>query len=133
MSISSDIPARDSTGHTCTGQHWNLSAVCRCIANIKDECAHDYGGCWREDFTVNGRTQTYHACHDNIDLYKVQSSLLTACCLRIPPLGRYICSTCMRTETLCETYTSEDSTSMDMLRSIAVPADKLQMYFAGRS
>ena len=48
-----------------------LSAVCRCIANIKDECAHDYGGCWRGDFTVNGRTQTYHACHDNIDLYKV--------------------------------------------------------------
>ncbi|CAK0785896.1 hypothetical protein CVIRNUC_009109 [Coccomyxa viridis] len=41
-----------------------------CIANIKDECAHDYGGCWRGDFTVNGRTQTYHACHDNIDLYK---------------------------------------------------------------
>ena len=59
------------------GQHWTLSAVRRCIANIKDECAHDYGGCWRGDFTVNGRTQTYHACHDNIDLYKVCSFLLT--------------------------------------------------------
>ena len=53
------------------GQHWTLLAVRRCIANIKDECAHDYGGCWRGDFTGNGRTQTYHACHDNIDLYKV--------------------------------------------------------------
>ena len=47
------------SGCICVGQHWTLSAVCRCIANIKDECAHDNGGCWREDFTVNGRTQTY--------------------------------------------------------------------------
>ena len=68
------------SGCICVGQHWTLSAVCRCIANIKDECAHDYGGCWREDFTVNGRTQTYHACHDNIDLYKVCSPLLTPLC-----------------------------------------------------
>lgn len=43
----------------------------RCIANIKDECAHDYGGCWRGDYKVNGRAQTYHACKDNIQLYKV--------------------------------------------------------------
>ena len=45
--------------------------LCRCIANIKDECAHDYGGCWRGDYTVNGKTQTFHACKDNIELYKV--------------------------------------------------------------
>lgn len=54
----------------------------RCIANIKDECAHDYGGCWRGDFTVNGQKKTYHACHDNIDIYKASSSpiLLLAFC-----------------------------------------------------
>jgi hypothetical protein len=43
----------------------------RCIANIKDECAHDYAGCWRDDFTVNGQKKTFHACKDNIALYKV--------------------------------------------------------------
>ena len=24
----------------------------RCIANIKDECAHDYGGCWMVEIRV---------------------------------------------------------------------------------
>ena len=60
-----------SCGRTMVPIHHTPTMLCRCIANIKDECAHDYGGCWREDFTVNGRTQTYHACKDNIELYKV--------------------------------------------------------------
>ncbi|EIE18502.1 hypothetical protein COCSUDRAFT_49231 [Coccomyxa subellipsoidea C-169] len=41
-----------------------------CIANIRDDCAHDYAGCWRGDFKVNGKSQTFHACKDNIALYK---------------------------------------------------------------
>lgn len=35
----------------------------------------DYAGCWRGDFTVSGKSKTFHACKDNIESYKVSSSL----------------------------------------------------------
>lgn len=51
----------------------------RCIANIRDDCAHDYAGCWRGDFNVNGKSQTFHACKDNIELYKVRTYQTPLC------------------------------------------------------
>lgn len=55
--------------HDLTRGRWPCAR--RCIANIKDECAVDYAGCWRGDFTVNGKSKTFHACKDNIAAYKV--------------------------------------------------------------
>ena len=46
----------------------------RCIsdAELKDECAEDFGGCWRQEFTVNGKPKLFNACHDNIEVYKAR-------------------------------------------------------------
>lgn len=55
-----------------------VSCAARCIPDLKDECAEDHGGCWRQEFTVNGETKLFHACHDNIEVYKVR-----LCCIII--------------------------------------------------
>ena len=44
----------------------------RCKPDLPDECAVNYGGCWHGDFNVNGRQQTFNACRDDIDKYKVR-------------------------------------------------------------
>ena len=50
----------------------------RCLSNLADECAtSDHGGCWHKDYTVNGKTQTYSACQDNIKDYKVRLAAST--------------------------------------------------------
>jgi len=52
----------------------NMAAhAARCIPDLKDECAEDHGGCWHGDFTVNGESRTFHACKDNIDVYKARA------------------------------------------------------------
>ena len=43
----------------------------RCKPDLPDECAVNYGGCWHGDFSVSGRMQTFNACRDDIDKYKV--------------------------------------------------------------
>ena len=47
--------------------------MCRCLKDLEDECASsDYGGCWHQDYTVNGKTKTYSACKDNLEQYQVR-------------------------------------------------------------
>ena len=41
-----------------------------CIPDIKDECAADYGGCWRKTYTIKGARTVVHACHDRIKEFK---------------------------------------------------------------
>ena len=50
-------------------KNWNAH---RCIPDLKDECAEDHGGCWRQEYTVNGETKLFHACQDNIEIYKAR-------------------------------------------------------------
>lgn len=45
----------------------------RCLKDLADECAHDNGGCWQADFTVNRQKKHYTACQDNIQAYKVNT------------------------------------------------------------
>ena len=46
--------------------------TCRCLKDLEDECASsDHGGCWHQDYTVNGKTKTYSACKDNLEQYQV--------------------------------------------------------------
>ena len=50
-----------------------LNLCCyRCLKDLEDECASsDHGGCWHQDYTVNGQTKTYSACKDNLEQYQV--------------------------------------------------------------
>ena len=42
----------------------------RCITNIPDECAANYGGCWHTDANVKGQKMTFSACRDNLPAYR---------------------------------------------------------------
>ena len=48
----------------------NVTSVCRCVTDIADECATNYGGCWHTTASVKGKQTTFSACHDNLDIYK---------------------------------------------------------------
>ncbi len=44
----------------------------RCVTDIPDECANNFGGCWHDDYKVNGNKKTFSACQDNLEMYKVR-------------------------------------------------------------
>lgn len=44
--------------------------LCRCITDIPNECASNYGGCWHQDYKINGKKTTINACRDNIDIWQ---------------------------------------------------------------
>ena len=48
---------------------------CRCLTDLADECAVNNGGCWKGDYTVKGSRQTFSACKDELESYKVRLGL----------------------------------------------------------
>lgn len=53
---------------------------CSCIADLKDECAQNNGGCWQADHWVGSKKVHFSACQDNIQAVKVGVLILT-----VPP------------------------------------------------
>ena len=41
-----------------------------CIADIKDECARDHGGCWRKTYTIRGKRTEVSACRDRLPEFR---------------------------------------------------------------
>lgn len=61
----------DCTCERCACHDIPGSANYECLKDLEDECASsDYGGCWHQDYTVNGKTKTYSACKDNLEQYQ---------------------------------------------------------------
>ena len=42
----------------------------RCVTDIPNECANNYGGCWHTTATVKGKKTEFSACHDNLPAYR---------------------------------------------------------------
>lgn len=42
----------------------------RCVTDIPDECANNYGGCWHNKMSVKGKSIDFSACHDNLKEYR---------------------------------------------------------------
>ena len=60
----------------------------RCLTDLADECAVNNGGCWKGDYTVKGSRQTFSACKDELESYRVRSPTLCQELIptRTPPL-----------------------------------------------
>jgi len=44
----------------------------RCLPDLADECTVNNGGCWKGDYTVKGSKQTFSACKDELESYRVR-------------------------------------------------------------
>lgn len=89
----------------------------RCITDIPDECANNYGGCWHTDATVKGKKVTFSACHDNLPIYR--DALAHGLPVDNIPLHNCSCPPCFsaverRGKITCEARCSLDYCDLDV-------------------
>jgi hypothetical protein len=68
-----------------------------CIADLKDECATNHGGCWNKDYYVGSKKTHFSACQDNIK--KIQDAAAHGKDIAKMPLHECACPKCFSQST----------------------------------